>query len=199
MKHTTLIALLLFSLVLLAPGPRVPAKTTEAPEASASKSCLSCHTEYKDMKDILAGNFSSRSNKAKTIQVQIDDRMELVKFTPETQVKNVPDIQSLKGTVAIRVHYKTVGPDKVATMIVAKPVIKVPEEQLMSVEELAGLVAMGPEKGRYTLVDSRPGIKYEAGYIPTAVSIPFPKMKNMMDKLPADKTRMVIFYCEGFR
>jgi hypothetical protein len=151
------------------------------------------------MKDVLTGTFKSRSNKAKSIQVKIDGRMELVKYTPETTVENVPDIKSLKEPMPLRVHYKKVGTDLVATEIVVKPKMEVPKEQLVEVGELSKLVAMGPEKGGYTLVDSRPGIKFNAGHIPTAISIPFPKMKASKDKLPKDKNKLLIFYCEGFR
>jgi hypothetical protein len=151
------------------------------------------------MKDVITGTFKSRSKKAKSIQVKIDGRMELVKFTPETTVKNVPSIKSLKEPMPLRVQYKKVGTDLVATEIVVKPKMEVPKEQLIEADELAKLVAMGPEKGNYMLVDSRPGIKFEAGHIPTAVCIPFPKMKASKDKLPKDKSKLLIFYCEGFR
>jgi hypothetical protein len=177
----------------------VGAKTDSKPPAMFSKSCLNCHTEFKEMKDTLAGNFKSRSGKAKSIQIKINKKMVLVKYTSETKVKNVPKIKSLKGTIPLRVHYKKVGKDLVATEIVAKPKITVPDEQLMDVKELTQLVAQGPEKGNYLLVDSRPGIKFNEGYIPSAVSIPFSKMKSMKDKLPQDKNKMLIFYCEGFR
>ena len=66
-------------------------------------------------------------------------------------------------------------------------------------KELIKLIEMGPEKGAYTLVDSRPGPGYLKGHIPTAISIPFPKMKQMMDKLPKDKKQLVVFYCQGYR
>ena len=122
-----------------------------------------------------------------------------MKFTSETKVKNVPGIKSLKGTVAMRVYYKEVGKDRVATKIVAKPKIKVPKEQLIKVDDLAKLVAQGPEKGGYTLMDSRPGAGYSKGHIPTAISMPFSKMEEMKDKLPKDKNQLVIFYCQGYR
>ena len=154
---------------------------------------------YSKMDHVLAGNLSSKSMKAKSIQVKIGKQLELVKFTPETIVKNVPDMKALKGTPAMRVHYKAVGEDKVATKIVVKPKIKVPKEQLIQVDELAELVAKGPEKGAYTLVDSRPASGYEKGYIPTAISVPFNKMEEMKDQLPKDKNRRVIFYCQGYR
>jgi rhodanese-related sulfurtransferase len=92
-----------------------------------------------------------------------------------------------------------VGSDHVATKIVVKPKIKVPPEQLIKVKELTALVDEGPEKGRYTLVDSRPTPGYMKGHIPTAISFPFPKMKDMMDKLPEEKDQLVVFYCQGYR
>jgi rhodanese-related sulfurtransferase len=87
----------------------------------------------------------------------------------------------------------------VATEIVAKPKMKVPKEQLIATPELAKLVGQGPEKGGYTLIDSRPGIKFQEGHIPTALSIPFPKMTQLKGKLPKDKNRLLIVYCEGVR
>jgi hypothetical protein len=173
------------------------AKAPQTPQMQ-SKRCLNCHKTYKDQADIITGNFKSRSKKAKSIQVRIDNRMELLKYTPETTVKNVPSIKKLKAPMTIKVHYKKVGEDLVATEIVVKPKMEVPKDQLMDVKELEKLVAMGPEKGNYTLVDSRPPIKYNAGHIPTSISIPFPKMKKT-DKLPKDKNQLLIFYCEGFR
>jgi rhodanese-related sulfurtransferase len=101
--------------------------------------------------------------------------------------------------MAMRVHYKTEGSDRVATQIVVKPKIKVPPEQLMNVKDLVELIEKGSEKSAYTLVDSRPTPGYLKGHIPTAISIPFPKMKEMLDKLPKQKDRLVIFYCQGYR
>jgi hypothetical protein len=175
------------------------ALAAEAPKNIVAKKCLACHKEYKEMADIVAGDFNSLSNKAKSITVKIEDEMRLVKFTAETTVKNVPEIKNLKSPIPVRVHYKRVGEDLVATQIIAKPEIKVPQEQLLSTEEMEKLVALGPEKGNFTLIDSRPGIKYLEGHIPGAMSIPFPKMAEMKDKLPQDMKRLLVFYCEGFR
>ena len=56
---------------------------------------------------------------------------------------------------------------------------------------------MGPEKGKYTLVDSRPALRVQEGAIPTAINIPFPAFDKMTDKLPKDKAALLIFYCNG--
>jgi len=177
--------------------PNVWAAADTAPKVQ--KNCMKCHQNFGKMKNVMAGNLSSASMKANTIQMKINNRLEMVKLTPDTKVSNVPDMEALKSGMAMRVHYKTMGSDLVATKIVVKPKIKVPPEQLVKVKELTALVEKGPEKGGYTLVDSRPKPGYMKGHIPTAISIPFPKMKEMMDKLPKDKDQLVIFYCQGYR
>lgn len=198
MRSMKIATVFLFAAFILLPYQEAgAAKAPQTPQMQ-SKRCLNCHKTYKEMQDIVTGTFKSRSNKAKSIQVTIDNRMELLKYTPETTVKNVPDIKAIKEPMTVRVHYKRVGKDLVATEIVVKPKMEVPKDQLMEVEELAKLVALGPEKGGYTLVDTRPPIKFNAEHIPTSISIPFPKMKTT-DKLPKDKNSLVIFYCEGFR
>ena len=166
----------------------------------ANKKCLKCHAEIKDMPNVVAGDFQSRSNKAKSITVETGPgQVQVLKFTPQTTVENVTNIKALKKPIPVQVSYKMKGEDMVATAIVAKPVIKVPEKQLIKVKELAALVAKGPKKGKYTLVDSRPGIRYNEGHIPTSIMMPFPKMPEMMAKLPKDKNALIIFYCQGFR
>jgi hypothetical protein len=164
-----------------------------------SKKCLRCHTEFADEENILTGDFQSRSNKAKSIQVKVNKTMQIVKYTPETEVDNVDNIKKLKKPIPVKVYYEKKGNDLIATSIVAKPIIEVPPEQLVDVKEMAEYVAMGPEKGNFTLVDSRPGIRFKEGHIPGSVSIPFPKLLDLTHKLPKDKNELVIFYCGGFR
>lgn len=184
----------LAGLILLGSGQAMAAG------AMAAKKCLKCHSEYQKMDNVVAGEFQSRSNKAKSISVALDNgKTEIIKFTAKTAVTNVPNIKALKRPIPVLVTYEKKGPDLVALKIKAKPMIKVPAAQLMDAKQLAGLVAMGPKKGGYTLIDSRPPITYLEGHIPGAVSVPFPKMPEMMGKLPKDKNSLVIFYCGGFR
>ena len=178
----------------------LPSAWADADTAPIVKnSCMKCHQKFGKMENVIAGNLSGKSMEAHSIQMNINNRLEMIKFTPETKISNVPDMKSLKGGMAMRVHYEIKGSDRVAKKIVVKPKIKVPPEQLINVKELAKLIEMGPEKGAYTLVDSRPTPGYLKGHIPTAISMPFPKMKEMLDTLPKEKDRLVIFYCMGYR
>ena len=164
-----------------------------------NQKCLKCHGEFKEMKNVVAGDFASLSNKAKSIQVDLGDENQIVKFTPTTEVVNAEGIKALKKPIPVLIAYEKQGVDLVATRITAKPVIQVPEENLADVKEIERLVALGPEKGGYMLIDSRPPIRYDEGHIPTAISIPFGAMPEKMDRLPEDKGRLLVFYCEGFR
>jgi len=196
LRRASWLALLLAAGAGASLAPAAPAQA----EVMANQKCMKCHAELKDMENVVAGDFQSRSGKAKSISVMVAPGKNIIlKFTPETTVENVPDIKALKKPIPVQVTYKKVGSDLVATEIVAKPVIKVSDKQLIKVDELAALVAQGPDKGGYTLVDSRPPIRYNEGHIPTSINMPFPKMPDMMGKLPKDKSKLVIFYCEGFR
>ena len=197
MKRIKIFSVISFMAFLFFALPNVWAANANKP--MIQNNCLKCHQSFSEMENILAGNLSSKSMKAHTIQLKINDRLELVKFSPDVKVENIPDIKALRGAVALRVHYETVGQDRVATEIVVKPKIEVPEKQLIEVKELAKLVAQGPQKGGYTLIDSRPAGGFMKGHIPTAISVPFPKMNEMTDKLPKDKKQMLIFYCQGYR
>jgi len=55
-----------------------------------------------------------------------------------------------------------------------------------------------PKTDNVLIIDSRPKRpKFDKGYIPTAVSIPNSQFAKMVDKLPADKDTLLIFYCQG--
>ena len=56
-----------------------------------------------------------------------------------------------------------------------------------------------PQRNDVTLVDSRPTArKFDVGHIPTAVNIPDTQFEKLAPKLlPADKSQLVIFYCDG--
>ncbi len=54
-------------------------------------------------------------------------------------------------------------------------------------------------KADMVLVDSRPKrTKYDKSHIPTAISIPDMDFDKMVDQLPADKEKLLVFYCGGF-
>lgn len=58
--------------------------------------------------------------------------------------------------------------------------------------------AVLPKPQGVTLIDSRPlGRKFDPGHIPTAISLPDSAFEKSLDRLPANKGELLIFYCEG--
>ncbi|MGO9015431.1 MAG: rhodanese-like domain-containing protein [Dissulfurispiraceae bacterium] len=72
---------------------------------------------------------------------------------------------------------------------------KVAPEKIVTADEVARLVALGPEEGKFELVDSRPLVFYDEGHIPGAISIPYREFNESAGKLPKEKNKMIIFYC----
>lgn len=170
---------------------------TDKLPAKADKSCLKCH-KYDKQSNLFAGRVANVSKKAKTIQVRVGPDVEVVYFDDKTEVKNAPAVKNVKKNQAVRIDYIRKDGKNYAKLVEVKKGMDVPKDKLMTVEEVAKLVALGPEKGKYTLFDSRPAGKYNQGHIPTAELFPFFAFEKLKDKkLPKDKERLLIFYCEG--
>lgn len=183
------------SVILLVQQPDAQTKPTNA------KLCLNCHNPESGN---IRGNFDNVAFKSQSIQVKIDEATEIVKFDPETikvKVKGKEEpaeaLRDIKKGHETRIAYTEKDGIKFATLVVAKPPISVPTEKLISTEEVMKLVAMGQEKGKYVLVDSRPAPRFEEGAIPTAINIPDAAMPAQAEKLPPNKDILLIFYCGG--
>jgi rhodanese-related sulfurtransferase len=58
-------------------------------------------------------------------------------------------------------------------------------------------VSIPPKKG-VMIIDSRPAARqYDPGHIPGAINIPDSQFDKQVDKLPADKATLLLFYCGG--
>lgn len=165
--------------------------------AKSDQSCLKCH-EYDKQANIMAGKFKSASVKANCLQIQIDKGLEVITFDDQTVLKNAPTIPEIPKEESVRVTYIKKDGKTYAKEIEVKKGLAVPAEQLISTEEVAALVAKGPEKGKYILLDSRPMERYNEGFIPTAVGMPFFAFDKLAEKLLKDKETLQIYYCAGF-
>jgi len=186
---------------LAASAPAI-ADQAPQPKPAIAKACTLCH---KAEANTLLGYFDNVAFKARTIQVKIDDAVELVKFD-EDEIKVVTAAgkamdgdalhQTKKGH-EIRIQYTETDGVKTALRLVEKPPVAVSPEMLITTAEVERLVALGPEKGGYFLFDSRPLPRFQEGAIPTAASLPYPSFDKLTDRLPKDKNALIIFYCSG--
>lgn len=166
--------------------------------SQSDPSCLKCH-KYDKMPNILAGKLRDVSNKAKTVSLEIGKDVEVIFFDDATELKNAPTFKKIPKGESVKIVYTKKDGKTYAKLVEVKKGIDVPKEKLATAEEVAELVAKGPEKGKYVLLDSRPDTMYEGGHIPTAVAMPFFAFDKLQEKvLPKDKEVLQIYYCAGF-
>jgi hypothetical protein len=172
------------------------------PRPTVAKVCANCHQPQPGN---LRANFDSVAYKTRSIQVKIDEATEILRFDESLKLANIqapadaPDqpLRALKKGKEVRIEYTEKDGKKFATLVSAKPPIKVAPEKQVKTEDVEKLVAQGPEKGTYMLIDARPLPRFQEGSIPTAVNIPFPAFEKMKDRLPADKAMLIVYYCAG--
>ena len=144
--------------------------------------------------NVYTGAIVGKSNKAKTISISVGKEGEaetmMVKFDDNTTGLQFAE----KGEAAV-ISWQQRGDDKFATQIKPK-LAKLPEGVTeIKVDEMHALVAANTPM---TLVDARPESRFEQAHLPDAVSIPVPKLKKLGEKaLPADKNKLLVFYCGG--
>ncbi len=189
-KITSLSAFLLAAVMLIASaGQAVAAKPT------VGGTCKQCH---QPQANVVRGTLVGISNQFKTIQVAVGSLVWVVKFGDDLAVTGAERLEAIPKDKEIGVSFKGDEKNPYAVSVSVKPPAKIPPEKLARVEDVRKLVAMGPEKGNFVLVDSRPRPRYLEGHIPFAVSLPNDKFDRMKDAvLPKDEGKPVIFYCAG--
>ena len=191
---------------LIAAGAIASGANAQAPAAPATKPtipqvCTNCHQAKPGN---LQGIFENVAFKSQAIQLKIDASTEIVRFDPKTlkvvDVDKRGDGEMLrdiaKGREA-RIEYVEKDGAKFAQLISFKGPIKIAPEKVVALPEVEKLVAAGPEKGGYTLIDSRPLPRFQEGTIPGAINLPYPAFDKFVDRLPKDKSRLTIFFCAG--
>lgn len=188
-------------------GVQIASAQTPAPPPAAKAKpsqpafCSACHDNRPDQ---VAGYFNSVAFKSQSMQLDVGSGAEILRFDPKTLKvldagveKKVEHLREVKPRHEARIDYIVKDGVKVATQVSFKGPIKIDAAKLTDFAGVAKLVAQGPEQGRYTLIDSRPPPRFEEGAIPTAINLPFIGFDKFIDRLPADKGSLVVFYCGG--
>ncbi|MFO1396012.1 MAG: rhodanese-like domain-containing protein [Burkholderiales bacterium] len=198
MKRKPLVLAVALACAPLAAGAQAPAP---AARPNIPQVCLSCH---KAEPNAVQGIFENVAFKSKSIQLKIDAYTEIVPFDPATLTvvdagvtKPAEALRDIAKNREARIDFVEKDGKKVASRISFKGPIKLAPEKLVSYDDVVALVAQGPEKGNYTLVDSRPLPRVQEGTIPTSINIPYPAWDKVVDRLPQDKARRIVFFCQG--
>ena len=173
----------------------------QAGKPTIAGGCKKCHS---GQPDAVRGNLGAVSQEFNTLQVKVGELVWIIKYDDKTSVvkgdktAGADEIATLPAKKEILVSFSGDESKPLATRIDVKQPYKLPEHQKITNAEVMDLVAMGPGKGKYTLVDARPAGAYLTGHIPTAISLPFGNFEESCTTiLPQDKDRLLVFYCGG--
>ncbi len=200
MRNVNTVAVVVALLVVSGsvPGQNVP---VPAAKPRMAQVCGTCHTVEANE---LRGVYENVAFKSRSMQIKIDGTTEIVRFDEATlkvidggEPKAGEALHDVAKGREARVTFIEKEGVKVATKISFKGPIKIAPENLSSYAEVERLVALGPEKADYTLIDSRPLPRVQEGTIPTAINLPYPAFDKFVDRLPKDKNRFIVFFCQG--
>jgi hypothetical protein len=191
-RRSFVLTALLLALAMVLPSAALAAKKMGKP--SMMKGCKACHEAESNT---LRGKFVGFSEKFHTVSVNVGKLVWVVKYDDKTG--GTKTLTEMKKNKEMKLVWTGTDKKPVATLIKPKPPLKVPDEKLMSFEEVKALIQKSPKEGKYTLIDSRPPTAYMSGHVPFAKSLPYPKLKKKgAAALPKDKDDLLIFYCGGF-
>jgi rhodanese-related sulfurtransferase len=111
--------------------------------------------------------------------------------------KTPEHLREVKKRHEVQVTYVQKDGVRVASEIRFKGPVKIDPANLIDYAGVAKLVAEGPAKANYTLIDSRPLVRFQEGAIPTAIHLPFIGFDKFAHRLPKDKNQLTVFYCGG--
>ncbi len=172
---------------------------TPAPKPTQAAVCGNCH---KPEPGVVAGYFENVSFKSQSIQLGIDANKEIVRFDEKTlkvldagEAKKVEWLRDARKGHEARVAFVERDGQKFATEIRFKGPVKVAKEDLVDYAFVRKLVDQG--SGNFVLIDSRPLPRFQQGTIPGAINVPYPSWDKVVNRLPADKNTLLVFFCQG--
>ncbi|MFM2446588.1 MAG: hypothetical protein RI936_1035, partial [Pseudomonadota bacterium] len=184
-----------------AQAPAAPAAAAPAAKPTMPAVCGTCH---KPAPNQVSGYFDNVAFKTNSIQLNLGNAVEIIRFDPKTlkvvdagAAKTPEFLREVKKGHETRIDYVEKDGAKVATSISFKGPIKIAQEKLILYPEVAKLVEQGPEKGNFTLIDSRPLPRFQEGTIPGSINLPYPAWDKFVGRLPTDKNKLLVFYCQG--
>jgi hypothetical protein len=189
--------LLLFAGIgTLAVAMLMTAVTSFAEKPTVLAPCSQCH---KPEKDLVRGTLVSVSDRFKTINIQVGQKLVwIINYGDDLKISGADKLTSIPKEKEISIRFSGEEKKPHALALAVKPPAKVPPEKLVSIDEMVKLAALGPERGGYILIDSRPKPRFNEGHIPHAISLDNAKYDELKDKvLPQHKDIPVIFYCGG--
>ncbi len=154
------------------------------------KPCSQCHAPEEK---VLRGTIGNISGKAETFAVNTG-AIWTVKFDDSTKLSGWGQpLAKIPKEKEIAVSYVEKDGQIYAKAVSVKQPAVIPPEKLMSTAQMIDHV----QKGDAVIIDSRPAARFYEGAIPGAINIYDAEFDKHINKLPADKSKLLVFYCAG--
>lgn len=161
-----------------------------APKPTLLKPCSQCHAPAEK---VLRGTIGNISNRAETFAVNTG-AIWTVKFDDSTKLSGWGQaLTNIPKEKEIAVTYVEKDGLLYAKAVSVKQPAVLPPDKLISTAQMIEHV----QKGSAFIVDSRPAARFYEGAIPGAVNIYDADFDKQVNKLPADKSKLLVFYCAG--
>lgn len=199
-RKTLISALALGAQLAYAQAPAAaPAAQARPPQPAM---CAACH-KLEDNQ--VGGYFESAAFKSLSMQIDVGGKAPQILRFDAKALEVVDDgkamkpehLKDAKKRHEVIVTWAEKDGVRTATKIAFKGPVKIDPKNLIDYAGVARLVADGPAKGKFTLIDSRPLVRFQEGALPGAIHLPFIGFDKFADRLPKDKAQLVVFYCGG--
>jgi rhodanese-related sulfurtransferase len=181
-----------------APGA-APAEKAKPPQPAM---CAACHQLEANQ---IGGYFDSAAFKSLSMQIDVGGKAPQILRFDAKALEVVDDgkpmkpefLRDAKKRHEVIVTWAEKDGVKTATKISFKGPVKIDPKNVIDYAAVAKLVEEGQAGTPYTLIDSRPLLRFQEGALPGAIHLPFIGFDKFVDRLPKDKSQLVVFYCGG--
>lgn len=176
----------------------------QSPAPTVAKMPAMCTACHKLEPQQIGGYYESAAFKSQSMQIDIGGQAPQILRFDAKGLKVIDDgkdkpaefLRDAKKRHEVIVDVVEKDGVRTATTIRFKGPVKIDPKNIIDYAGVARLVE-GAGAVPYTLIDSRPLLRFQEGAIPTAIHLPFIGFDKFLDRLPADKNRLVVFYCGG--
>lgn len=145
--------------------------------------------------DVFEGTIEEISHKAGMLQLATSSGTQVVSFNDKTVLIGAASFSSITPQTNIVVEYLNEGGAFVAVSVEVSLPKPLPGNKEIDADSLAKIVFDNTLP--VTLIDARPAPSYARGHVPGAISIYNGDFDKHVDKLPTDKTQLIVYYCDG--
>ncbi|MDP2007565.1 MAG: rhodanese-like domain-containing protein [Rubrivivax sp.] len=199
-RKTLIGALALGAQLAFAQAPA--AAPAEKAKPSQPPMCAACHKLEANQ---IGGYYDSAAFKSQAMQIDVGGKApQILRFDPKALLvvddgKDMkPEfLKDAKKRHEVIVTWADKDGVRTATKISFKGPVKIDPKNVIDYAAVAKLVAEGQAKAPFTLIDSRPLVRFQEGAIPSAIHLPFIGFDKFVDRLPKDKAQLIVFYCGG--